>query len=66
LAMVLLEVEVDQGILDLLVSEKLLDGEQVDALLQEVGRKTMAEGVDADRLGYMSFFLTGKTFFEWR
>jgi hypothetical protein len=54
--MVLLEVEVDQGILYLFVSEKLLDGEQVDALLQEVGRKTMSEGVDADRLGYMRFF----------
>ena len=56
MAMVLLEVEVDQGILDLFVSEKLLDGEQVYTLLQEVGRKTMAEGVDTDRLGYMSFF----------
>jgi hypothetical protein len=57
--MVLLEVEVDQGILDLLVSEKVLDGEQIDALFQEVGRKTMAEGVDADRLGYSCFF------FDW-
>lgn len=56
MAMVLLEVEVDQGILDLLVSEKVLDGEQIDALFQEVGRKTMAEGVNTDRLGYMSFF----------
>jgi hypothetical protein len=54
--MILLEVEVDQGILDLFVSEKLRDGEQVNALLKEVGRKTMSEGVDADRLGYMSFF----------
>jgi hypothetical protein len=52
-------VEVDQCVLDLLVSEKFLDCEQVDALLQEVGRKTMAEGMDADRLGYMSFF------FDW-
>lgn len=59
MTVVLLEVEVDQGILDLLVSEKVLDGEQIDALFQEVGRKTMAEGVDADRLGYSCFF------FDW-
>jgi len=57
--MVLLEVEVDQGVLDLLVSEKLLDGEQVNALLQEVGRKTMSEGMNTDRLGDPSFF------FDW-
>jgi hypothetical protein len=31
--MILLEVKVDQGVLDLFVSEKILDGEQVDALL---------------------------------
>jgi hypothetical protein len=54
--MILLEVKVDQGVLDLFVSEKILNGEQVDALLQKVGRKTMAKRVDADGLGYMRFF----------
>lgn len=42
LAVVLLEMEIDQGVLDVLVTQKLLNGEEVYALLQEMGRKTVA------------------------
>jgi len=56
LAMVLLEVEIDQGVLDMLVPKKLLDGEKVYTLLQEVGRETVAKRVDTDRLGDPRFF----------
>jgi hypothetical protein len=39
------------------MTEKLFDGQQVNALLQQVSCKAMPEGVNCGGLGYAGFFL---------
>ena len=39
------------------VTEQLLDGQKVNALLQQMRGKTMAQGMNRGGFGYASFFL---------
>lgn len=52
-----LHVEIDQRRLDALMAEEIFDGEEIGAGFQQMGGKTMAEGVDRRRLVYTGFFL---------
>ena len=51
------EVQVDQGSLQGCMAEKSFNGIQVSALVEQVGSKGVAEGVNAALFGYAGFFL---------
>jgi len=51
------EVQVDQGSLYGCMAEKSFDGIQVGALVEQVGGKGVAEGMNAALFGYAGFFL---------
>ena len=49
--------KVDEGSLQGCMAEKSFDGIQVGALVEQVGGKGVAEGVNAALFGYAGFFL---------
>lgn len=53
----MLDVSVARGGSEAGVTEQLLDGQKVNALLQQVGGKTVAQGMNRGGFGYASFFL---------
>jgi len=52
-----LHVEIDQRGLDAFVAEEIFDGEEVGASFQQMGGKTMTEGMNRRGLVYTGFFL---------
>ncbi len=55
--MLVLDVSVACGGSEIGVTKKLLDGQKVNALLQQMRGKTMAQGVNRGGFGYAGFFL---------
>ncbi len=53
----MLNVSVARGGSEAGVTEQLLDGQKVNALLQQVGGKTVAQGMNRGGLCYACFFL---------
>ncbi len=53
----MLDVGVAGGGSEVGVTEQLLDGQQVNALLQQMRGKTVAQGMNRGGFGYAGFFL---------
>ena len=52
-----MHVEVDQCRLETFMAEEIFDSEEVGASFQQMGGKTMAEGMNCGGLLYTGFFL---------
>lgn len=50
------DVEIDGGGINGAVSEETADRVEINTLVQQVGRETVSEGVDAADAGYAGFF----------
>lgn len=55
--MLALDVSISRGGFKAGVPEQLLDSQKINALLQQVGCKTMAQGMNRGWFGYAGFFL---------
>ena len=56
----MLDVGVAGGGSEVGVTEQLLDGQQVNALLQQMCCKTVAQGMNRGGFGYAGFFLAAR------
>ncbi len=54
--LLVLDVSVSRGGSNVGVTEQLLDGYKIIALLQQVGGKTVAQGMNRGGFGYAGFF----------
>ena len=52
-----MNVSVESSGLQIGMTEKLFDGDEVNALFKQVGCKAVPEGVNSGRFGYAGFFL---------
>ncbi len=56
----MLDVGVAGGGSEIGVTKKLLDGQKVNALLQQMRGKTVAQGMNRGGFGYAGFFLAAR------